>query len=77
MYYARKKCPSLALWLREGGWTALIRHLAFPVWKARAHSSGVFVYWRHDESTDRPGREAVEREALGRLRGRFCTKPVD
>jgi hypothetical protein len=34
-----------------------MRHLAFPVWKARAHSTGVFVYWRHDGSTDRPGRE--------------------
>jgi hypothetical protein len=56
-YYARKNVLR-ELVLRKGeGRTALIRHLAFPVWKARAHSSGVFVYWRHDESTDRPGCE--------------------
>jgi hypothetical protein len=40
------------VWLDGGGGrglTALIRHLAFPVLKARAHSSGVFVYWRQDD----------------------------
>lgn len=53
-YYTRGNfgpCSTIGLdfvW-REGGRTALIRHLAFPVWKARAHSSGVFVYWRHDD----------------------------
>ena len=73
----KKKCPSLVLRAAEGGRTALIRHLVFPVWKARAHSSGVFVYWRHDESRDRPGCEAVGRAAFGRLHGRFYTKPVD
>jgi hypothetical protein len=53
-YYARKNVgpfsmAGLVLGWVEGGRSALIRHLAFPVLKARAHSSGVFVYWRRDD----------------------------